>query len=72
MPQGTGIIMQHGDIPREDSRILLFDENVDVLQDFRVAVCIDGDVRVFEYASISNPLMFRKTAGMTSCAVGGT
>jgi len=66
------MVVQRGDIPHEDSRIFLFDENVEVLEDFRVAVCIDGDVRVFEYTSMSNPLMFRKTAGMTSCAVGGT
>jgi len=48
MPQGIGMVVQHGDIPREDSRILSFDNNMEVLEDFRVAVCIDGDVRVFE------------------------
>jgi hypothetical protein len=48
MPQGTGMVVQHDDIPFEDSRILRFDNNMEVLEDFRVAVCIDGDVRVFE------------------------
>lgn len=42
------MVVQHDDIPCEDSRILPFDNNMEVLEDFRVAVCIDGDVRVFE------------------------
>jgi hypothetical protein len=46
MPLGIGMIVQHDDIPREDSMILHFDDNMEVLEDFRVAVCIYGDVRV--------------------------
>jgi len=42
------MVVQHDDIPREDSRIFHFDGNMEVLEDFRVAVCIDDDVRVFE------------------------
>jgi len=42
------MVVQHGDIPCEDSRMLSFDNNMEVLEDFRVTVCIDGDVGVFE------------------------